>query len=238
MKGHQVKKWTGLVLLPLGLLMVLLFSCEADNYEKGEGEYSLMRADFVQAHVGSDKRVDYIVTDDGDSLTTEPRFTTKAIGTADTIYRAILYYNKVKNEAGKTVAEAKGMSLVPTLLLALPEMLDPMKQDPVKFESLWTGSNGRYLNGSIVLMTGKDGEEDRYQAIAMVQDSVEQHDDGTRTLCCRLYHDQCDVPQYYSTQRYFSIPLTHVQADSMRIEIQTYSGKVVKTLAIRFKIKK
>lgn len=220
-------------LTPSLLLSYFLFfvSCEADSYDKGEGEYSLMRADFVQAHTDSDKRVDYIVTDDGDSLATEPHFTTKTLEVADTIYRAILYYNKVRNNAGETVAEAKGMSLVPTLAPALPEMLEPMKQDPVKFESIWVGSNGRYLNASIVLMTGRVDEDYLYQTIAIVQDGVEEHTDGTRTLCCRLYHDQCDVPQYYSTQRYFSIPLGHVSTDSLRMEIQTYDGKVVKTLA-------
>ena len=54
--------------LPFYLVaLLLLVSCTQDNYDKGEGEYSLMRADFVEAHVGSDKRVDYVVTDDGDS---------------------------------------------------------------------------------------------------------------------------------------------------------------------------
>ena len=32
--------------LPLYLFTFLLFSCETDSYEKGEGEYSLMQADF------------------------------------------------------------------------------------------------------------------------------------------------------------------------------------------------
>ena len=35
----------------------LFTSCEQDNYDKGEGEYSLMRADFVEAHVGSEAEI-------------------------------------------------------------------------------------------------------------------------------------------------------------------------------------
>jgi len=215
------------------LSFYLFVSCETDNYDKGEGEYSLMRADFVQAHVGSDKRVDYVVTDDGDSLAAEPRFTIKSIETADTVYRAILYYNKVKNGGGKLVVEARSMSLVPTLSPLSPDILSPVKTDPLKFESLWLSGNGRYLNASIILMTGKTDEENLLQSIALVRDSLLEHADGTKTLQCRLYHDQNGVPEYYSVQRYFSVPIKSVGADSIQLAIQTYTGLISKTIAVK-----
>ena len=200
--------------LPFYLVaLLLLVSCTQDNYDKGEGEYSLMRADFVEAHVGSDKRVDYVVTDDGDSLAAEPRFTTKSIGTADTTYRAILYYNKVKNSAGKMVAEAKSMSLVPTL--DAQSSTSDLKKDPVKFESFWTARNLRYVNVSIILMTGKPDEEDIRQTLGFVCDSVIQHEDGRQTACYSLAHDQGGVPEYYSQQCYLSIPVNSIGADSL-----------------------
>ena len=214
----------------------LFTSCTQDNYDKGEGEYSLMRADFVEAHVDSDKRVDYVVTDDGDSLAAEPHFTTKAIETADTTYRAILYYNKVKGSAGIPVVEAKGMSLVPTLI---PQILDmqgnhnsPFKADPVKFESIWLAANHRYVNASIILMTGQPDEDDLYQTIALVQDTVIAFPDGKRTACCRLYHDQGGVPEYYSLQRYLSIPIQSIHADTLQLTINTYDGVVVKRISL------
>ena len=213
--------------------VLLLAACEQDNYDKGEGTNSQMRADFVEAHVNGDKRIDYVVTDDGDSLGTDPLFTTKAIETADTIYRGILYYNKVKKNDGKNVAEVKGMSLVPTLVPVPPTVLESMKQDPLSFESIWLSRNKRFLNVSIILKTGKVDEEDLYQTIAVAQDNVEEHDNGTKTLCCRLYHDQNNVPEYYSAQRYFSIPIRSLTADSLRLTIKTYSGETVKTLAIK-----
>ena len=220
-------------LLTTLLLSLLLFSsCEQDNYDKGEGEYSLMRADFVQAHVGGDKRVDYIVTDDGDSLATDPKFTSKAIETADTIYRAILYYNKVKGTTGNYVAEAKGMSIVPTLFpSSLTHHPSPMKTDPVKFESLWVGANRRYVNLSIYLMTNQLDNDDAKQVVAIVKDKLVEHADGKRTLNCRLYHDQNGVPEYYSQQCYISIPANVVKADSLRLTINTYQGEIIKTIS-------
>lgn len=218
--------------LPFYLVaLLLLVSCTQDNYDKGEGEYSLMRADFVEAHVGSDKRVDYVVTDDGDSLTAEPRFTTKSIETADTTYRAILYYNKVKNSAGKMVAEAKSMSLVPTL--NAQSSPSDQKKDPVKFESLWMARNLRYVNVSIILMTGKPDEEDIRQTLGLVCDTVIQHEDGRKTACYSLTHDQGGVPEYYSQQCYLSIPVTTILTDSLRLTLQTYEGEISRTLPLR-----
>ena len=68
---------------PLSLLFVIchlsfcvaLFSCTTDAYDKGEGELSQMRADMVEAHVNAEKYVDYVLTDDGDSLPAVKPFT-------------------------------------------------------------------------------------------------------------------------------------------------------------------
>ena len=210
----------------------LLVSCTQDNYEKGEGEYSLMRADFIEAHVGSDKRVDYIVTDDGDSLTAEPRFTIKSITVADTTYRAILYYNKVKNNAGKTVVEAMRMSVVPTLF---PQKIGNQEQlvtDPVNFESVWLGANRRYLNSSIIVMTGKPDDEEIRQTIALIQDTIVMQPDGKLTAHYRLYHDQGGVPEYYSARLYLSIPVSSIKADSVHLTVNTYKGEIVKCIPL------
>ena len=43
-------------------------SCTQDAYDKGEGKYSLMRADFVEAHANAEKKIDQIITDEGEQL--------------------------------------------------------------------------------------------------------------------------------------------------------------------------
>ena len=56
-------------IIPFCLLTFLLFSCETDSYEKGQGKYSLMMADMGEVTVNSDKQVTAFTTDDGDSYT-------------------------------------------------------------------------------------------------------------------------------------------------------------------------
>ena len=48
-------------------VLMLTAACEQELYEKGDSSMSYMRADFVEAFVGSGKQVDYVITDDGDS---------------------------------------------------------------------------------------------------------------------------------------------------------------------------
>ena len=76
------------------LFSLALISCEMDSYEKGEGEYSLMVADFADMTIDAQKQGVSFVTDDGDSYRFSKPYTAKWIGTADTTYRTIIYYNK------------------------------------------------------------------------------------------------------------------------------------------------
>ena len=91
-----MKKSAPLLLL---LSLLTLFSCEQDLYEKGDNEYSYMRADFVEAVVGSDKQVVYVVTDNDERLLLTAPYTDSWIGRSDTVYRAILYYSNQDDRA-------------------------------------------------------------------------------------------------------------------------------------------
>ena len=42
-------------LLPLYLSVLLLFSCTTDSYDKGEGRYSLLQADFAELTINGEK---------------------------------------------------------------------------------------------------------------------------------------------------------------------------------------
>ena len=50
------------------IVVCLLCGCEQDAYEKGEGKYSLMRGDFVEAQINGNKQVMSVITDDGEQL--------------------------------------------------------------------------------------------------------------------------------------------------------------------------
>ena len=92
-------------ILPLCLMTCLLFSCQTDSYEKGQGRYSLMQADMGELTVNGEKQAVAFITDDGDSYTLTSPVKAQWIQTADTTYRAIIYYNKV--EGGPWLAKSK-----------------------------------------------------------------------------------------------------------------------------------
>ena len=208
-------------LLPLSSFLFL--SCTQDAYEKGEGRYSLMRGDFAEAVVNNVRQVTKIVTDDGDELAVTSPYSAKWIAKADTTYRCMLYYNKVEGKA-----EVVSMGQVPCpVITPLSEFEKELKTDPVKFESTWMSKTSRYLNLSILVKTGVTDDSTAVQSLAIVSDTLITHTDGKQIRNLILYHDQGNVPQYYSTQVYISIPTNRIDADSVRISINSYDGEVV-----------
>jgi len=214
-------------------LSAIISSCSQDAYEKGEGRYSLMRGDFAEANVNSSREVTSITTDDGETLPLKPLHTAQWISRPDTVYRCMLYYNKVKETDGKTVAEVISMGKVACpRIIPLPAN-DQYKDDPVKFESLWKSKSGKYLNLHLQVKTGQTEDSTAIQKLEFFTDEVIVYPDGRRTLSVLLHHDQGGVPEYYSTQAYVSIATANLDVDSVRFRINTYSGLVIKTLPIQ-----
>lgn len=209
-------------------LMVVFVSCEQDSYEKGEGEYSFLRGDFCEISINSDLQATSAITDDLDQMTLKEPYSAKWITKADTTYRCILYYNKVKTEAEVvSIAQVPCPAIVP-----LYEFEDEVRTDPVSFESMWLSKSGKYLNLSFLLKTGVSEDTTAVQHLAFVADTLLVNPDNTRTLYLRLHHDQGDVPEYYSTQAYASLLTDKMPADSVRLTVNTYTGLIVKTLLL------
>ena len=212
-----------LVIITVNCQLPTLISCTQDAYEKGEGEYSLLRGDFAEAIVNSSKQVAKIVTDDGDEMFVSSPYTARWIAKADTTYRCMLYYNKVDGKA-----EVVSMGQVPCAsIVPLSQYDKELKTDPVKFESTWMSKTGRYLNLSFQLKTGVTDDTAAVQSLAIVSDTLITHSDGKQIRNLILHHDQGNVPEYYSTQVYISIPTNRIDADSVRISINSYDGEVV-----------
>lgn len=210
------------------MAVAALTACTIDSYDTGTGAYSLTQADFVEAHSDGNREVDYVLTDDGERLTVSSRIAPEWMETADTLYRAVLYYNKVSSTEAKPMA----LSLIPTLLPAPKEKYDEVHTDPVKFESLWISGNGRYLNIGLYLKVGQIDEEAELHTIGLIDDGTVTNSDGTRTARLRLYHDQGDVPEYYSSKYYVSIPCNVFDTDSVSITLNTYDGPVERRLRL------
>lgn len=216
-------------------LSFILSACSNDPYDTGDGSLSHMRADFVEAQTDASANIISIETDDGEHM-----FLTNAINVSwaerpDTVYRALLYYNKVEDDNGTNSAEPLGISqiLVPHIT-QYDEWEGDIKTDPVTFESSWTSSNGKYLNLGISIKTGSvDGNYDT-QTIGLICNGVETNADGSRNVSLSLYHDQNGVPEYYSVETYVSIavsrlPIEPADGDIVTVDINTYDGTITRT---------
>ena len=214
------------------LLSVALASCTTDAYDKGEGKYSLMRGEFVEAYADEYKHIPYITTDDGELLPLLQDFTANWVTTADSTYRCRVYYNKVTQLDGSTKADIISMGLLPTFkLLPAEKFEDGVKTDPVHFESIWKSKTGKYINLSLRLMTGVADDDEAVQSLGMVDDGTVTRTDGKRVRCLRLYHDQGNVPEYYTTKAYSCFALEDIDADSVQVTLNTYKGTIVRCIA-------
>jgi len=209
-------------------VVAAVVACEQDVYDKGEGKYSLLRADFAEAHVTTAHAIDYIVTDDGDQLSLTTPYTAQWLSNAGTSARILAYYNRVENQAN-VVSISEVPCVAPRRASSLKSGI---KTDPVGFESAWLSRNGRYLNFGIVLMVGSSDDTGATHTLDVIRDTLVTHADSRTTCCLQLYHDQGTVPEYYSHRTFFSIPLSLLTADSVQMTINTYQGPVVKTFYI------
>lgn len=212
------------------LWLPVLIGCTTDSYDKGEGKYSLMQAELVDLTVNGQKEGIAFVTDDGARFTLTPSVVASWIQTADTVYRALLYFNKIS----ETTAESMSLGAVPTLRAIHHWQLKEQPEDPLGVESGWLSKNGKYLNLGLLLKTGQEEGNDGTQKIAFAQDTIRLNDDQTHTAYFRLLHDQSGVPEYYTSRRYVSILLPDtVQLDTIRLTLPTCEGKKERVFSLR-----
>ncbi len=207
----------------------LAAACQSDGYETGDGRYSYLRADLVEAHTAGAGTVTTVTTDEGERLTLASPLTAGWATTPDSAYRAILYYSRT--DGTSTTVEAHTIAAVAVCRPREAATFSKIVTDPVTFQSMWTGADGRYVNLALDLKTGTADTQDARQTVGIVLDSTVTRTDGRTVAFLRLYHDQGDVPQYYSSRTYLSIPTANIKADSAALTLVTYKGTVMRTVA-------
>lgn len=220
MKNHQKRRVWSLITVLLFTSHYSLFtiSCTTETYDSGDGEYSYLRADFVEAHTVAAKQVDYAVNDDGERITLSRHLAVNWATTPDSLYRGLLYYKRKPTEN-----EPVSLQRVYVLTPKAAEDIKSPKFDPVTLESAWLSrcqisSSAFYLNLSFLIKTGLADDPEAVQSIGM---QGETQSDGTVVLT--LLHDQANVPQYYSTRIYASIPLAEEQLKKgVALAVNTY----------------
>lgn len=209
-------------ILLYSLMLLIFVACETDSYEKGQGKYSLMLADMSEVTINSEKQAVAFTTDDGDSYTLTSPATAEWIHTADTTYRAIIYYNKVE----KGQAESMGLSSVPTMIPVEHWRIKEQPQDPVDFESAWLAKSKKYINLGLLFKSGYVDDALGMHIIGVTQDTILVNADQTRTAYYRFLHSQNKMPEYFANRHYVSILLPQELPDSANVSIVTYSGIV------------
>lgn len=223
----------------LALLLPALVSCSHDAYETGDSKYSYLRTDFVEARADGSMQLVSAVTDDNLELSFAKSVSASWVTTADSTYRALLYYNIGDGSGSPMTVEPVSIARVYVLRPKTADdwrrgsghssRTDSIATDPVHFQSAWTSANGKYVNLSLALMTGIADSIDNGQSIGLLSDSVVAGRNGSHTYYYKLLHSQGDVPQYYKSTVYVSIPIQEMTTgDAIRLSLNTYDGWITR----------
>lgn len=216
------------------LLSLMPVSCTNESYDTGDGGLSYLCADFVEAHTTSDTTITKVVTDDGAALSLSRALKLSWVSVPDTLYRALLYYNKKGNPV-----EPLAMGRVPVIIPRIQK--DSLFTDPLGVESVWMSASGKYVNISLLIKTGIPDSVDARQWISVVY-SPHTPNRGAGGLygvqdTLLLLHSQNSVPEYYTSRMYVSIPTAALPSrDVVNIRVNTYGG--MRTYTVRQKLEK
>lgn len=203
------------------LLSSMLFSCTAGGYDSGDGPYSYYSADLAMVHAVDRQIVDYMLTDEKDSVHFSPLVRLDYAERADSFYRSLVYYNKVSSKSSSAFAIQQVPVLYPSV------QADSVGIDPLSFEAGWISSDNRWLNLRLSIKTGTSSlAEYARQLVAVSLDSI-YNENGSKEIWLTLHHRQNGVPEYYSTSVYVSIPLSDFPEGCLiNLRMYTYDGIV------------
>ncbi|MCD8305904.1 MAG: hypothetical protein LUC49_04500 [Prevotella sp.] len=216
-------KTTGL--FTILFLATLLFAACMDDDDNGTS-YTDLRADFGMIKTNSSAMTVGFTTDDNVyKALAEPKDISGA--RPDTTYRALIYYY----ETEQSYVELYGFTLIPVVAPRDSSAFEEIKTDPVGLQSVWVSNNNSYINLTLNLLGSSSSDSDS-QIIDIVRSTDEEHGGITKLT---LYHDQNNVPEYYTSTVYLSIPVkgNFSVGEEVNLVVNTYSeGTVSKIFTI------
>ena len=203
-------------------LASIVAACTSTPYETGDGRYSNLHAQFVEARSAAAQQLVSAEADDGSRLVFQYPHQCTWAATPDSIYRALLYYT-LQGTHVRPVSATK-------VYVLHPQSDVPMfETDPVNLQAAWISRNHRYLNLRLQLLTGQSADTSRRQTIGIIQQKQEPLPNGGTMHHLSLAHSQNGIPQYVSQTMLVSIPLAHFSpGDSITLTVNTYNGVVVR----------
>lgn len=219
------------IIFPLLIFAILLVSCTNDAYETGDSRYSYLRTDFVEIQTDANGNLITATRDDDVQLAFTQSVKSYWANVPDSTYRALLYYNIGDSTSIRGQIKVQPLSLNRVYVLDAKLYSDTLtiEDDPVYFQSAWVSKNRSYANLSLALMTGMADSLDTQQSIGLICDSVKANLVGGKTYYYRLSHNQGNVPQYYKSTIYVSMPTKNMNSgDVIRLTLTTYDGKITR----------
>lgn len=215
------------------LLVTTVVACTSESYDVGDGANSYLTADLALVATSADGTVRSARIDDGESLLFSNPFALNWAQKPDSVYRALLYYDKTADDTGVNITTVKARSCqqVPVLVPVDAAKVDDMHTDPLGLESVWLSKRGDYINLSLLLKSGKATGDDAVHTLGIVNNGTTT-DGDKRVLHLELYHDQGSMPEYYTVQRYFSIDTATLgNVDRVELTLNTYEGRKVEEVS-------
>lgn len=212
--------------------LLMLSACKNDSYESGDGQYSYLQADFVEANTSASKELVSARTDDGDMLLFSPHVFKEWASTSDSVYRSLLYYNKVNDDR---TTEVYSIVQIPVVKIRKLNDTDEISTDPLFLKSAWISKNRKYLNLYFGIKTGVEDGNDNIQTLSVVYDPDVNNSNDSRNPYIKVVHKQNGVPEYYTSYGYISVPLNDFAlGTTIHLSVNTYDkGWITKELEIK-----
>ncbi len=212
--------------------LLMLSACKNDSYESGDGQYSYLQADFVEANTSASKELVSARTDDGDMLLFSPHVFKEWASTPDSVYRSLLYYNKVNDDR---TTEVYSIVQIPVVKIHKLKGTDEISTDPLFLKSAWISKNRKYLNLYFGIKTGVEDGNDNIQTLSVVYDPDVNNSNDSRNPYIKVVHKQNGVPEYYTSYGYISVPLNDFAlGTTIHLSVNTYDkGWITKDLVIK-----
>ena len=212
--------------------LLMLSACKNDSYESGDGQYSYLQADFVEANTSASKELVSARTDDGDMLLFSPHVFKEWASTPDSVYRSLLYYNKVNDDR---TTEVYSIVQIPVVKIHKLKGTEEISTDPLFLKSAWISKNRKYLNIYFGIKTGVEDGNDNIQTLSVVYDPDVNNSNDSRNPYIKVVHKQNGVPEYYTSYGYISVPLNDFAlGTTIHLSVNTYDqGWITKDLVIK-----
>ncbi len=212
--------------------LLMLSACKNDSYESGDGQYSYLQADFVEANTSASKELVSARTDDGDMLLFSPHVFKEWASTPDSVYRSLLYYNKVNDDR---TTEVYSIVQIPVVKIHKLKGTDEISTDPLFLKSAWISKNRKYLNLYFGIKTGVEDGNDNIQTLSVVYDPDVNNSNDSRNPYIKVVHKQNGVPEYYTSYGYISVPLNDFSlGTTIHLSVNTYDkGWITRDLEIK-----